>query len=224
MGPVRDTRTRLRRALVAGAIATAALGLPALASAAGPAASSFVPSGFRVEKRIATDIGGDARPDLVMVLVRRAPAGASRTDPPPLARRLVVLKARSDGGYIQIGEGRRVLLCTRCGGAFFGVAQTPVHLRVAHRVIIASQELGSRVLTFQRFRFRSEGVATVRLIGTDIRTTDRLTGVVVLRSTNLLTGRRIVTRRDADGRRTVRRYRVTVKPVTLEGTNLHHYG
>jgi hypothetical protein len=224
MASSRDTPARLRRLLVAAAVAGAALVVPAAASAAGPPASDFVPPGFRVEKRVTADIGGTARPDMVLVLVRRAPAGAPRTSPPPLARRLVVLKARADGGYLQIGEGRRVLLCTRCGGAFFGVARTPVSVRVTRHVIIASQELGSRVLTFQRFRFRSEGVATVRLIGTDIRTTDRLTGVVLLRSTNLLTGQRIVTRRDGRGRRTVTRSSVTVKPVTLEGTNLHHYG
>ena len=204
--------------------AAALLAAPAAAMAAGPPISAFVPEGFRVEKRISTDIGGDRKADAVMVLVRRAPAGASAKDPPPLARRLVVLKARSDGGFVQIGEGRRVLLCTRCGGAFFGVARTPVRVVVRRRVVIAEQESGSRVLTFQRMRFRADGALHVRLIGVDVRTTDRLTGLVVETSTNRLTGERIVTRTDAAGRRAVRRSTVPVTTTYIEGVNRTRLG
>lgn len=208
--------SRLRRlAVPAGVVAALALSGGA-ATAAGPALADFVPPGFRIEKRISTDIGGDARKDAVLVLVRRAPANAPAAGPPPLARRLVILKARSDGGFVQIGEGRRVLLCTRCGGAFFGVARTPVTVKVRRQVVIAEQEFGSRVLTFQRFRFRSEGALSVRLIGVDVRTTDRLTGLVVETSTNRLTGERIVTRTDAMGRPTMVSSRVPVTPVYIE--------
>lgn len=199
--------------------ALALLAAPAAASAAGPPMSAFVPDGFRIEKRISTDLAGDRHADAVMVLVRRAPAGASTEDPPPLARRLVVLKARSDGGFVQIGEGRRALLCTRCGGALFGVDPTPVTVKVRRRVVIAEQESGSRVLTFQRLRFRAEGALHVRLIGADVRTTDRLTGEIVETSTDYLTGEVIVLRTDARGRQSVRRRTVPVTTTYIEAVD-----
>lgn len=200
---------------LAAGVAALAFGA-AQAASAGPPEGSFVPAGFEVEKRIRADIGGDRTADRVLVLVRRAPAGAPAGDPPPLARRLVMLKARTDGGFVQIGEGRRVLLCTRCGGAFFGALETPVSVEVRRRVVVVEQESGSRELTFQRFRVRAEGALGTRLIGVDVRRTDRLTGVVVERSTNLITGRRIVARTDATGRRTVRRSRVPARRIALE--------
>ncbi len=204
--------------------AAALLAAPAAAMAAGPPMSAFVPAGFRIEKRISTEIGGDRRADAVMVLVERTPAGAPAQDPPALARRLVVLKARPDGGFVQIGEGRRALLCTRCGGAFFGTARTPVRVVVRRRVVIAEQESGSRVLTFQRMRFRAEGALHVRLIGTDVRTTDRLTGVVVETSTDRLTGERIILRTDAAGRRSVRRRTVPVTTTYVEDVDRTRLG
>ncbi len=204
--------------------AAALLAAPAAAIAAGPPPSAFVPEGFRIEKRISTSIGGDRHTDAVMVLVRRPPAGAPAQDPPPLARRLVVLKARSDGGFVQIGEGRRVLLCTRCGGAFFGTARTPVRVVVRDEVVIAEQESESRVLTFQRMRFRAEGALHVRLIGVDVRTTDRLTGVIVETSTNRLTGERIILRTDAAGRRSVRRQTVPVTTTYIEDVDRTRLG
>jgi hypothetical protein len=212
----RPARLGLASALVAALAASPAV-------AAGPPESAFVPDSFRVEKRLRADIGGDRTPDRVLVLVRRAPAGAPSGEPPALARRLVLLKARSDGGYVQIGEGRRVLLCTRCGGAFFGSARTPVRVRVRARVVIAEQESGSRVLTFQRFRVRSESAIGTRLIGVDVRRTDRLTGRVVEISTNLLTGDRIVTRIDAAGRRRVARSSVPVRRIPLEAVDQRRY-
>jgi len=195
----------------------AALALPvAPALAAGPPESAFVPSAFRVETRIRTDIGGDARRDVVLVLVRRGPAATPSGAQPSLARRLVVLKARSDGGYVQIGEGRRVLLCTACGGALFGTARTPVTVRVQRRVVIVEQQYGSREITDQRFRFRSQGALSTRLIGVDVRTVDRLTGVSRETSTNLLTGDRIVIRRVPGRPAVTRRSRVPVRTILIE--------
>ncbi|HWH13746.1 MAG TPA: hypothetical protein VNT51_03305, partial [Miltoncostaeaceae bacterium] len=165
------------------------------------------------------DIGGDARPDLVLVLVRRAPAARPGAEAPPLARRLVVLKARSDGGYVQIGEGRRVLLCTRCGGALFGSVRTPVTVRVQRRVVIVEQQYGSREITSQRFRLRPEGALSTRLIGVDVVTTDRLTGAERSTSTNLLTGDRITVRRAPGRRAETRRSRVAVRTVLIERVN-----
>lgn len=210
------------RRLAPVAALAAVLAAPALpAAAAGPPESAFVPAGFRVEQRVRADIGGDARRDTVLVLVQRARPGAGAR--PPLARRLVVLKARSDGGYVQIGEGRRVLLCTTCGGAFWGTVRTPVHVRVQRRVVIAEQRYGSRVLTFQRFRFRPEGALSTRLIGVDVRRTDRATGVVSETSTNLLTGQRIATRRAPGDTTTTRRSRVPVRTVLIEAVNRLRY-
>lgn len=206
-------------------IALAAAGLTLAAAApvvaAGPPASAFVPADFRIEQRIDADIAGDTRRDAVLVLVRRAPAGAppaSDDGPPELARRLVVLRARADGGFTRIGEGRRILLCTRCGGAFFGARRTPVTVKVVRRVIIVEQQFGSRELVSQRFRLRPEGART-RLIGTDITRADRLTGISREVSTNLLTGDRIVTVERPDGTTTTRRSKVRVTRTLLESVD-----
>ena len=214
----RSPSTPAARLLALAALALGAGAAPAIA--AGPPLAAFVPEGFAVETRIRADIGGDARADAVLVLV--SPRGRPG-DPPSRARRLVLLKARSDGGFLQIGEGRRVLLCTRCGGAFYGAARTPVRVRVQRRVVIVEQTSGSRELTFQRFRIRSEGAIGTRLIGVDTRTTDRLTGRSVSRSTNLLTGERIVIVTGADGRRRVVRSRVAVRAIPLERVDRARY-
>ena len=212
-----------RRPMVA--VATAALVLlPAgLATAAGPPLGSFVPDGFRAATTIRADIGGTPAADAVLVLV--ATPGTPQDDggPARAARRLVLLKARADGGFVQIGEGRRILLCTRCGGAFFGVARTPVTVRVRDGVVTVAQESGSRTVTSQRFRIRSEGATGTRLIGVDVRTRDRLTGAEVASRTNLLTGAREVVRTAADGRRTVRRTTVPVRVTPLEAVVAARY-
>jgi hypothetical protein len=204
------TRTVIRRALTAAAVLTAATAPSAVA--AGPPESAFVPSGFTVEKRIRADIGGDARADRVLVLTQRR---ASRPGA-GLQRRLVVLKARSDGGFVLIGEGRRILLCTTCGGAFWGTSRTPVTVKVQRRVVIVEQTRGSRELVFERFRLRPEGALRTRLIGRDVTITDRLTGVETSTSTNLLTGDRIVTRTAPGRGTTTRRSRVAVRVEFLE--------
>ncbi len=214
---------RARPSSVATASGLLALTAATGAVAAGPPASAFVPDGFSVERRVAARFGGDARPDLALVLTRRVTGTAPDGGPARAARRLVLLKARSDGGYVRIGEGRRILLCTRCGGAFFGVALTPVTVRVRSGVVIAEQESGSRVIRFTRFRIRSEGAVGTRLIGVDVRTRDRLTGARVETSTNLLTGRRIVVRVDGRGRRTERRTSVPVRTIPLEAVRHTRY-
>jgi hypothetical protein len=207
----RPVRTALAAALV--------LAVPAaVAAAAGPPESAFVPAGFTVERRVAADYAGDAGRDRVLVLVRRAGPGVAEA-PPQRARRLVLLKARSDGGFARIGEGRRILLCTSCGGALFPPGRTPVSVRVRAGVVIVEQEAGSREVEFQRFRLRQEGALRVRLIGVDTTVRDRLTGASVATSTNLLTGARVVTRVSASGARTVRRTTVPVRRVTVEGVD-----
>lgn len=216
---------RRRTAVAALAAAGTALAVAAPATPAGPPASAFVPDGFRIEKRITAQLGGDATPDAVLVLVQRAPAAAPAAGegPPDLRRRLVLLKGRSDGGFVQMGEGRRILLSTRGGGAFFGVLRTPVTVRVQKRVVIVEQRFGSRELTFQRFRVWFDGALSTRLIGTDISVTDRLTGVTREVSTNHLTGARIVTVTRADGTETKRSSTVRVRRTPLERVNFLAY-
>jgi len=216
------TITPRRRAVLATvAVTGAALVVAAPATPAGPPASAFVPAGFRIEKRINAQLGGDARADAVLVLVQRAPATTpAGEDPPDLRRRLVLLKARADGGFVAMGEGRRILLSTRGGGAFFGSLRTPVTVRVVKRVVIVEQRFGSRELTSQRFRVWFDGALSTRLIGTDISVTDRLTGVTREVSTNHLTGARRTTTIRADGTRTSRSSSVPVRRTPLERVNL----
>lgn len=213
----------VRRPMVPAA-AAALLLLPAgLATSAGPPLGSFVPDGFRVERTIRADIGGTPAPDAVLVLVRTPGVPQADGGPARAARRLVLLKARADGGFVQIGEGRRILLCTRCGGAFFGVARTPVTVRVRAGVVVVAQESGSRTVTSRSFRVRAEGATGTRLVGVDVRTRDRLTGAEVASRTNLLTGAREVVQIDADGRRTLRRTTVPVRVTPLEAVVASRY-
>lgn len=204
-----------RHAMAAGVLAAALLA-PASASAAGPPAAAFVPADFRVEQRLRAQLTADARPDAVLVLVRRGRASPPGEPARPRARRLLLLVARADGGFGRIGEGRRILLCTRCGGALFGVARTPVTVRARAGLVIVEQERGSRSVTFQRLRVRVERGGGTRLVGVDVRTRDRLTGARVETSTDLLAGERIVVRVDARGRREERRLRVPVRVIPLE--------
>lgn len=209
----RAHRTRPAGVLAAGILAVAC----ATATAAGPPEAAFVPGTFRVEARIRADIGGDARPDRVLVLVERSRRAGDTGTVPTLRRRLVLLKARTDGGFVLIGEGRRILLCTTCGGALFGAVRTPVTVRVRRGVVVVEQTRGSREVVFERFRVRAEGALSTRLIGRDVRITDRLTGAETSVSTNLLTGDRITTRIAAGGGgATTTRSRVPVTVVPLE--------
>lgn len=150
---------------------------------------AFVPSGWQLESQHDGDLNRDTVPDKALVLVEKLPTNADKENPPERNRALVALFKTPTGQWQRAGVGSKVLLCTRCGGAFYGVTETPVEVALSNGVVVVKQEFGSRNVTAQTLRFRFEPAAQkVVLIGVDVRDNDRATGVNVEESTNFLTG------------------------------------
>ena len=156
---------------------------------------AFVPVGWQIEHQLEGDLNKDAVPDVVLVLVEAMPANADKENPPERQRALLALLKTTDGKWLRAGVAPKLLLCTRCGGAFYGVAETPVQVEINKGVIVAHQEYGSRNLTNQTWRLRYD-TATKQfgLIGLDITDFDRNTGLSVQESSNFLSGIKTVTK------------------------------
>jgi hypothetical protein len=161
---------------------------------AGQSAADFVPAGWVLEEQVAGDLNGDAVPDLALKLVQEKPAGAKEDEIIERQRALVVLFKGRDGRLRRAGVADKVLQCTSCGGAFYGVAEAPAEVKIERGVIVVRQDFGSREVTEHTYRFRYEpAVGRFVLIGFDSTSRDRLTGTVTQESTNYLTGRKITT-------------------------------
>lgn len=157
-------------------------------------ASGFVPEGWKIEEQVKGDVNGDGREDVLLKLVQDLP----KTDPdgpgPDRARALIVVVKTSEGGWRNAAVADKLLQCTACGGAFYGVMDAPANVTIEKGVIVVSQDHGSREVTETTFRFRyDEQPEKFILIGFDYATRDRATGSVWTESTNYLTGKRITT-------------------------------
>lgn len=161
---------------------------------AGQSAADFVPAGWVLEEQVAGDLNGDAVPDLALKLVQEKPAGAKEDEIVERQRALVVLFKGRDGGLRRAAVADKVLQCTSCGGAFYGVVEAPAEVKIERGVIVVNQDFGSREVTEHTYRFRYEpAAARFVLIGFDSTSRDRLTGTVTQESTNYLTGRKVTT-------------------------------
>lgn len=159
---------------------------------------AFVPTGWQLEKQYDGDLNKDTVADAVLVLVENMPANADKENPPERQRALVALLKTADGKWQRAGTADKLLLCTRCGGAFYGVVETPVDVEIRNNVIIVHQEYGSRNVTNQTFRFRYDAMTQrFGLIGLDLTDYDRNTGLSVNESRNFLTGVMTVTKSQA---------------------------
>lgn len=176
---------------------------------AGRSAADFVPAGWVLEGQVAGDLNGDAVPDLALKLIQEKPAGAKEDEIVERQRSLVVLFRSRDGDMRRAGVADKVLQCTSCGGAFYGVVEAPVEVKIERGVIVVKQDFGSREITEHTYRFRHDPAAgRFVLVGFDSTSRDRLTGTVTRESTNYLTGKKIITTttppKTARGRDTVR--------------------
>jgi hypothetical protein len=160
---------------------------------AGAPLASFVPLGWRVAADVRARLDGDRVRDAALVLEEsRADERGAR------GRRLVVLRGLPRGSrdgrpsrFVRVGEGRHVLLCSRCGGRVRHAAPTPVEIRIAAGVLRVRQSYGDRIVTSQEFSFRlREG--RVRLVRYEERNRDRRTGRWARAATNLLTGDHVI--------------------------------
>lgn len=183
--------------------------------------ASFAPSGWKIEEQIAGDLNGDTLPDFALKLVEAKPEKNSEGDPTERGRALVIVLASQDGTYRRAGASAKLLQCTRCGGAFYGVVETPTNVSIEKGVVVVEQDHGSRELTNTTYRFRFDP-ATARfvLIGFDLADADRATANVVSESNNYVTGVRETTRgkgnRDVKSRTTFPKKKIFLEDVSGE--------
>jgi len=153
----------------------------------------FVPRGWRIEKRVDGDLDGNGSSDAALVLVEDKPAKDTNGAATQRDRALVVV-LREKGDWKRVGISNSLLLGTRDGGAFYSMMEAPVKVSIRDGVILVKMEAGSREVeeTTHRLRFDSKRNG-VFLIGFDSAVRDRLTGAVVGKSANFLTGRQKTT-------------------------------
>lgn len=178
--------------------------------------SGFVPPGWKIEEKVAGDLNGDTVPDYALKLVEDKPAKTADDMPTERGRALVVVLAGKDGRLARAGVADKLLQCTRCGGAFYGVVESPADVTIAKGVLVVKQDHGSRDVTETTYRFRYDPAAgRFALIGFDLSDNDRLTANTVTESTNYLAGLRITTR-SRNGRDTTSRAQVPRTKVYIE--------
>ena len=155
--------------------------------------NAFVPKGWKIEEKISGDLTGDGKADLALKLIEDKPA-STEDKISERNRALIVLFAGGEAKYRLAAVNDRLLQCTACGGAFYGVVDAPANVSIAKGVLVVDQEHGSRDVTNTTYRFRYDGQPDMLiLIGFDYATRDRAAGGVWTESTNYLTGKRITT-------------------------------
>lgn len=187
------------------------------------AATAFVPGGWMIEEQVEGDLNKDSIPDLALKLVEGLPPDADKENPPERLRALLLLFKTDAGILRRVALASKVLLCTRCGGAFYGVAESPANVTIENGVVIVRQEYGSRELTEETLRFRHDPASgRFVFIGMDRTVTDRLTAITTNESVNLLTGVKLVTtkrhdeKRDRETNISKKRQRLPVKKRFIE--------
>src|SRR5437764_7496333 len=149
----------------------------------------FVPPGWKIEEQVAGDLNGDSVPDYALKLVEDKPAKSADDMPTERGRALVVVLAGKEGKLARAGVADKLLQCTACGGAFYGVVEAPANVSIAKGVLIVNQDHGSRNVTEATYRFRYEpDRGRFALIGFDLAGHDRLTGAARTERTDHLRG------------------------------------
>lgn len=189
------------------------------AQAANPA--QFAPAGWKVEEQATGDLNGDSLPDYAIKLVEDKADKNSEGDPTERGRALVIALGTKDGKLKRAGVADKLLQCTRCGGAFYGVVEAPANVSIDKGVVVVEQDHGSRNVTDTTYRFRYDpALQSFVLIGFDLSDVDRLTASGVTESTNYLTGIRITTRgrgnRDTKTRTVIPRKTIYLDDVSNE--------
>jgi hypothetical protein len=181
----------------------------------------FVPAGWKIEEQISGDLNGDALPDHVLKLVEDKPAKDEEGVATERSRAMVVVQQQSAARLSRMAVAGKLLQCTRCGGAFYGVVETPANVTIEKGVIVVQQDHGSRNLTNTTYRFRYDRESgRMVLIGFDYADADRATAQVVSESTNYLTGVRKISRdkgeRTAESSKQVSKRKVFLDDVDAE--------
>jgi len=185
------------------------------------APEKFAPAGWKIEKQISGDLNGDSVPDYALKLVEAKPEKDAEGDPTERGRALVIALATKDGRLTRAGVADSLLQCTRCGGAFYGVVETPAEVTIDKGAIVVQQDHGSRNVTNTTYRFRYEpSTGKFLLIGFDLLDADRATAQVTSESINYLTGVREETRskgeKDIKARSTIPRRKIYLDDVSAD--------
>jgi len=179
--------------------------------------NKFVPRGWKIEQKLTADLNGDSLPDFALKLVENKPEKDQSGEPTERSRALVIVLQNQDGKLARAGVADKLLQCTRCGGAFYGVVASPATVKVERGVIIVQQDHGSRDLTNTTYRFRYDpDTQKFILIGFDFADADRLTGNDISESTNYLTGIRKVSRGKGVTSSTIPRTKIFLDDVDYE--------
>ena len=175
-------------------------------------AAGFVPSGWKIEEQIKGDVNADGREDILLKLVEDKPV--KQDEFVDRSRALVVVVKTAEGGWRNAAVADKLLQCTGCGGAFYGVVDAPANVSIEKGVIVISQDHGSRWVSEISFKFRyDEQPGKFILIGFDYSTRDRAEGSAVSESINYLTGKRIAM--NSKGRKTTTT--VVKKRLSIDG-------
>lgn len=158
----------------------------------GEKVGDFVPKGWKLEEKVSGDLNDDGVTDHALKLIEDIVS--TPDDPADRNRALVIVFADKDGKLTRAAVTDKLLQCTSCGGAFYGVSDAPANVTIAKGVLIIDQDHGSRWVTETTYRFRyDEQPSMFILIGFDYTSRDRANGEVSSESTNYLTGKRITT-------------------------------
>jgi hypothetical protein len=180
------------------------------------AVERFVPAGWKIEADVTGDLNGDSLPDHALKFVEDKPAKDEEGVATERQRALVIVLQKQGGKLSRAAVADKLLQCTRCGGAFYGVSESPANVQIEKGAIVVDQDHGSRNLTNTAYRFRYDAATSqFILIGFDYADADRVTANVISESTNYLTGVRIVTRGKGN-RDTKARSRIPISKISIE--------
>ena len=105
----------------------------------------FIPKGWKLEEQKSADLDGDSNADYVLKLIEDKPAKTADDVVNDRARALLILMSDATGKLSRAALADKLLHCTGCGGAFYGVVEAPAEVEVdAKGVIVVSQDHGSR--------------------------------------------------------------------------------
>ena len=183
----------------------------------------FAPAGWKIEEQVSGDLNADSVPDYALKLVEDKPAKDSEDIATERQRALVIVLQKEGRKLYRAAVADKLLQCTRCGGAFYGVSESPANVKIEKGVLVVDQDHGSRNLTNTTYRFRYDAASQqFILIGFDYADADRATANVNSESTNYLTGVRITTR--GKGNRDVKsRSIIPVKKISIETVDSEKY-
>ena len=176
--------------------------------------SAFVPPGWTVERTSVGDLNGDRLADQALMLLEPVPELDRLGKRPFRHRVLVVIFAQPQGPWKRVGLGLNTLRCTECFGMFSpGVPEVDI----THGILEVEHEYGATHNDMHLQRLRYEPLTgRLRLIGEEFNDVDRVSGVYVHSSTNLLTGQQIFQRGDSGKDHAVHQRRVKVPKVYVE--------